>query len=319
MVHIMSNLGRATAHLNSRELMNEILHRRDLLRIRMAQCEPRISPPSEVLEFTSRNVPQHPDTIRICPAYPEYMIVGTHHLREEHESREPGTSIRKGLLIIMPVSPSVEPDHAGQLVSLCETREMGAGVEEIQFHPEDPELLGVALSNAKIHFFRLIRQVEVGGHQVPFILKDLHDLVIVKDDIADNGTLATPVVHRFIWITDVPNLGEPEDAEDQIVTLTASTEYGDVVFVQAGLPASNEVNDRQKKPVYPMLSTVVHRHGELAWCSTSARIATTRDHLMIISGGDDYTLRGTVLEFARNGTYYRSHLVKSKLYEANFC
>ncbi|RMZ85423.1 hypothetical protein DV737_g794, partial [Chaetothyriales sp. CBS 132003] len=178
----------------------------------------------EITEFSSRKGFAEVDCVAICPTYPEYLIYGTYSLIKRREDQELAAQIRSGTIQALPVSPSFKPSFAGgsRAPKLCQ-HSFPAAVLDLRFHPNDGSLLGVALSDGTIHFFRFVKRADVLNRCWVTELFPLgHAVVGTRDPV----TGLVPVVTQFQWLPALYEVGRRDVSNTLTVTIAASLDSG---------------------------------------------------------------------------------------------
>ena len=251
----------------------------------------------EIKNYTARTAPGDVDTIEICPAYPDFMIFGTYNLVKPGEPRDYPSQVRKGLIEVIPVTHKLDSAYVGELPPKLATCNFWGAVTEVHFHPDDPTLLGVSLSNTKIHFFHLVKRGEVLGRRVITELLPLGYITAGERDEYD----CIPLVTQFLWLPSIREAGRRDVDETVTVSmaLTLSSKIAKIIKIR--IPAIKSTDDPrllQEAEELPILSEDINSHEEAAWNVASL---PTFDfdgnfHHILFSGGDDSRLIASMVE-----------------------
>ena len=253
-------------------------------------------------EYTTRVLNQEIDTVAICPAHNEYMIIGTYSLVQNGEPTNYAGQARRGSLQVMTVNPAFKPKYAGMLPPQLDRVDFPCAVLDIHFHPSDWTLLGVATSNAHIYFYRFIVQGDVLGRRVITKLLLLGNVRVAQND--EYGL--TPLVTQFTWLSELRTHGV-KGVDDVIdVGFAAVTSFGEVKVVKLSIPAVKDMFDeRVESNLEPLVNVneVVHKHDLEAWTiaainAHNSQDASSDDHKVILSGGDDSALVASTIKSA---------------------
>lgn len=264
----------------------------------------------EVKEYTTRTADQEICAVEICPAHPEYMIIGTYSLVKNEDRRDYEAQTRRGTLQVTPVAATFQAKYAGMLPPHLDRVDFPCAVLDLHFHPADSTLAGVATSNAQIRFFRFIKHGDVLGRRVITKLLPLGTATVSDPD--EHGLI--PLVTQFTWFPETRTHGVSGIDDVQEVIFAATTSFGDTKIVKTALPALRDLFDeRSTQPSSPELDvevTVVdvHKHDLEAWTvavvtlgskSTSLSAPSTR---LILSGGDDSALIASMVDATSTST-----------------
>lgn len=287
------------------QLMNRVQLNIDNHRARLGEREEKPPPPFEPQKYTSRDAPEEIDTIEICPAYPDYMVVGTYSLVKKDDPKDYEHQFRKGMLIVMPVGYTFKPSYPGQMAPYCDRKKFPCAVVDIHFHPSDNTLLGVATSNAQMHFFRLIKHADVIGRRIIFKLVSLGSATIAPQDQFG----LTPVVTYFDWVGASTTTGTPNVNEKQLVEFVATTTLNEVILVQASFAAVRNLFDVRMSaglPAMAVSTTVLHTHKLETWCVNASLVNVSEENIytyLVASGADDSTLVAAGIDITEMGTF----------------
>ncbi|KIW89035.1 uncharacterized protein Z519_10520 [Cladophialophora bantiana CBS 173.52] len=251
---------------------------------------------SEDIEYSSRTVDQDVDTVAICPLHPEYMIIGTYSLLKKDEPCDYNGQTRRGSLQVTTVMSTFKPRYAGMLPPSLDRVDFPCAVLDTHFHPSDSTLLGVATSNATVHFFRFTMHGDVLGRRVITKLLPLGTVRVAEND--EHGLV--PLVTQFTWFPETRTHGVAGISDVVDVGFAATTSFGDARVVRISVPAVKDLFDeRADQPpqaLVPISNDIVHKHELEAWTvavldlgssSWDGNRCTSR---VILSGGDDSAL-----------------------------
>ena len=297
----LPNLQKRSSSPSLQELTEAVQKKIELYRSSKTSslCRPTMATVPEPAIFTSRTLADPIAAIEICPAYPEYMIVGTYALLKHDEEGASKSQVRKGSIYVVPLAANFKPAYPGAAPPFLGERRLNAAVLDIHFHPSDNTLLGVATSNATMTFFRLVKRADVLARRIEMELDHLGSFLV------DNGDKhgETPLITSFCWLPGLVT-EEIEFTEYCHVSFAATVSNGDVISVRAILPrdAFGE-GMRHIEPLYPqgkkLESTKLGKHSEEAWTVAATMIPPTTsspaniNQALIFSGGDDSTLIAT--------------------------
>ncbi|KIY02596.1 uncharacterized protein Z520_01061 [Fonsecaea multimorphosa CBS 102226] len=259
------------------------------------------------IEYTSRTADQEVDTVAICPSHRDYMIIGTYSLLKKDDTCAYTGQTRRGSLQVMTVTPTFIPKYAGMLPPSLDRVDFPCAVLDMHFHPSDSTLLGVATSNAAVHFFRFIIHGDVLGRRVVTKLLPLGSVIVSEND--EHGLV--PLVTQFTWFPETRKHGVVGISDVTDVGFAATTSFGDTKVVRLSVPAVKDLFDQRAdlplQQLTPSLNEAVHKHDLEAWTvavvdfgrassSSSAAAGENRssssssNSRMILSGGDDSAL-----------------------------
>jgi hypothetical protein len=256
----------------------------------------------EPLQHTSRQTSQDIAAVEICPAYPEYMVVGTYTLVKEDDDKDHASQVRKGTLLVMPVTSIFKPSFLGQQQPHFDTKAFSFAILDIHFHPSDPTLLGVATSNAQIHFYRFIKHADVVSRQLQLKLIPLGFATIVPND---EGGLV-PLITQFTWLPGTVISEKKERHDQQSVDLVATTSRHDVILVKVTLTAIRTLFDglsAHASNLVAVATTNLPSHSLEAWTVAANVVKTSQEisALFVLSGGDDSAMIASLIEFGPDG------------------
>lgn len=251
--------------------------------------------PLEITDYHARTAPEDVDTIEISSAYPDFMIFGTYSL--VGKEREYDAQVRKGTIEVIPVSTIFQPAYPGMLLPKLAKRDFPAAVLDIHYHPKDKTLLGVALSNAQIYFFRFVSRGDVLGRRVVTELLPLGYVSV--GEIDQDGLM--PLVTQFVWLPSIREVGRRDVSNTLTVSLAATLSSHEVKIIKTRIPGMKSTNDHRLARAsfaLPVLSEVIHTHDLEAWTVASLPVFDfdgTYQHI-IFSGGDDSRLIASMVE-----------------------
>ena len=254
------------------------------------------------IEYTSRTLDQEIDTVAICPLHNEYMVIGTYSLVKKDTPTEYHGQVRRGSLRVMTVSTTFKPSYAGGLPPVLDNVDLPCAVLDIDFHPQDPTLLGVATSNAHMRFFRLIIHGDVLGRRVVTKLLPLGNVRVSDND--EHGL--TPLVTQFFWFKELSVKGIKGLDDLLVVAFAATTSFGETRVIKVHIPAIRDTFDERihMDGVKTISSSeIVHKHDLEAWTVASINFHNTADdeknngggQRLVLSGGDDSALVASVM------------------------
>lgn len=266
--------------------------------LRMADAE---------IAFTSRTADQEVDTVEICPEHPEYMIIGTYSLLKKDDPCDYIGQMRRGTIQVMPVLSTFKPKYAGMLPPQLDKAALPCAVLDIHFHPSDGSLLGVATSNAQMHFYRFVKHGDVLGRRVITKLIPLGKAAVAEKD--EFGL--TPLVTQFTWFPEIRSHGVSGISDVQDISFAITTSFGDTKVIKTSIPAIKDLFDaRLDQPLEPLdiNSTDIHKHDLEAWTVAMIPLRSSMDdegapskdfgseYRMILSGGDDSALIASAID-----------------------
>jgi diphthamide biosynthesis protein 7 len=256
---------------------------------------------SEPAQHTSRILLDPIAAVKISPAYPDYMVVGTYALLKADEQGASVGQVRTGSISIVPVAVGFKPVYPGAVAPFLDEKCLSAAVLDIHFHPADNTFLGVATSNAKVTFFRLIRHADVLARRLEMRLVLLGSVKVAEPN--EHGE--TPLITSFCWLPG-PFYTRKAGAYDyHAVSFAATVSNGDVKIVRAevagvGIAPDPRVTTGEREIKSVLAGSVgVGKHREEAWTVTTTAISSITsspadvDKLLILSGGDDSALIAT--------------------------
>ncbi|RMD39284.1 hypothetical protein DV735_g5848, partial [Chaetothyriales sp. CBS 134920] len=242
----------------------------------------------EIQDFSSRKAVADIDCIAICPAYPEYLVYGTYTIVRREEDEDISAQVRTGTIQVLPVEPDFRPSFAGcpRRPRLCE-QSFPAAVLDIRFHPNDGSLLGAALSDGTIHFFRFFKRADVLHRRW---VTELHPLGHAKVAEKDAETGRLRVVTQFQWLPALHEVGRLDVSNTLTVTIAATLDSGVVKLLRTNIPAIRSTMDQRMvlPPVRLEASTeTIHTHSLEAWCIALVGVPKLSNMQVLLSGGDD--------------------------------
>lgn len=272
----------------------------------------KMAEPPEI-EYVSRAADQEVDAVEICPDHPEYMVIGTYSLVKKDEPCDYDGQTRKGTIQVMTVSPTFKPKYAGMLPPQLDRTAFPCAVLDIHFHPADRSLLGVATSNAQMHFFRFVKHGDVLGRRVITKLLPLGTATVAEND--EHGLV--PLITQFTWFPETRTHGVSGISDVQDVLFAVVTSFGDAKVIATSLPAIKDLfDDRSSLPPAALQVTAedLHRHDLEAWTVAVPFDNESSSHYrMVISGGDDSALIASAIELPRSPTETPTLLTSSVL------
>ncbi|KIW11164.1 hypothetical protein PV08_10464 [Exophiala spinifera] len=254
------------------------------------------------IAYTTRTADQEIDTVAICPAHPEYMVIGTYSLVKPDAPRSYPSQTRQGSIQVLTVSSDFRPRYAGMLPPQLDRMAFPEAIVDIHFHPSDGTLFGAATSTGKVHLFRFIKHGDVLGRRVITKLLPLGSVTVSEPD--EHGL--SPLVTQFAWLPGVPTKGVLGISDVQGICFAAVTSFGETKIVYASVPRIKDLYDQrvgQDLAAPPVAITDVHKHELEAWTVASLTLPGSGDtedqgtvtH-MILSGGDDSALIASAID-----------------------
>ena len=246
---------------------------------------------TEITDYTARTAVEDVDCIEICPQYPDYMIYGTYSLVSAKE-REYIGQIRTGTIHVLPVDFDAKPTFPGMILPKLAKKTFPAAVLDIHFHPNDPTLLGVALSNSEVHFLRFVKRGDILSRRVITELLPLGHLKIAEKD--EYGLI--PLVTQFSWFPTVQRVGRRDVNDELTVLFGATLSSRQVKVIKIRLPGIKSTHDHRLSRAAARLSSrqqEVHIHDLEAWTVTYVQTSPpTPDKFpcILLSGADDSKL-----------------------------
>jgi diphthamide biosynthesis protein 7 len=284
-----------------RELSEEVQKKIDLYRSSKDDSprSPIIAAVPEPANYTSRTLSDPIAAVEICPAYPDYMIIGTYALLKSDEPAVSVGQVRNGSVSVVPVAASFIPAYPGAVAPLLDEKCLNAAVLDIHFHPSDDTLFGVATSNAKMTFFRLVKLANVLARRVEMQLVCLGSIFVAEPN--EHGEI--PLITSFCWLS---GLTTDKSGEDDYYTMSfaATVSNGDVTIVRAITPsdAQDERIAHRCGNARVAESDNLGKHSEEAWTAAATTIPKTMSRsddisqMIILSGGDDSALIATSVD-----------------------
>jgi diphthine methyl ester acylhydrolase len=250
---------------------------------------------------TTRTLDEEIDTIAICPNHNDYMVVGTYSLVKRHQNTAHATQMRHGSIRVMTVSQTFKPTYAGMLPPQLDRVDLPCAVLNIHFHPKDPSLLGAAVSNGCMFFFRFVAHGDVLGRRIVTKL-----LLLGAVRVADNDHEGSaPLITQFTWFEGLRNRGTQGVDDISIAALAVTTSTGETKVLKVGIPVVRDVFDaRLEHAEVSILSaseTIDGRELE-AWTVATVNLSTSEGQdgaeggsRLLLSGGDDSALIASTL------------------------
>jgi diphthine methyl ester acylhydrolase len=272
------------------------------------ELSPELSPKSHTLaavsepaQHTSRTLLGPIAAVEISPAYPDYMVVGTYALLKAGEQGVSVGQVRTGSISVVPVVVGFKPVYPGAVAPFLDEKCLNAAVLDIHFHPSDNTFLGVAMSNAKVTFFRLVKHANVLARRLEMRLVLLGSVKVAEPN--EHGE--TPLVTSFCWLPGSFYTRKAGAYDYHTVSFAATVSNGDVKIVRAevagvGIDLDPRVTTAKCEIKSVLAESVdVGKHSEEAWTVTTTTISPITsspadvDRLLILSGGDDSALIAT--------------------------
>jgi diphthine methyl ester acylhydrolase len=260
----------------------------------------RMEKPFVPTEYSSRVSPLEVCVCEVCPAFPDFMVIGTYALVGKGDRKEHYAQMHKGTLSIMTVAPKFKATYAGMLLPNLDKNDFSSAILDLHFHPNDDSLLCAATSAASIHFFRLVKQASILERRLDMKLLPLGWAKIAEDD--EHGL--THLITQFTWLPEISTTGR-EGVNDQLIVALAATESsGRVQIVKLAIPAIRNVFDKRAEilenvePEKLAFSQVYLRnHDQEAWTVATFDIPSPpgTNNRILLSGGDDSTLKTSLL------------------------
>ncbi len=254
----------------------------------------------EPADFISRTAAGPVAAVAISPAYPDYMTIGTYALLKPDEPEASVGQIRNGSIYVLPVNNNFKPAYPGNMPPLLDSKCLSAAVLDIHFHPSEDSLLGVAMSNASMSFFRLVKHADVHARRIEMRLIYLGSIVIAESD--EHG--AKPLITAFTWLPGITTTSVPGSSGYHTVYFAATDTDGGVRLIEAtvlanrSLDAPNLISAHSEPEM--MKCVDLHEHTQEAW--TAAVVTLSKSEccqgevrkILILSGGDDSALIATL-------------------------
>jgi diphthine methyl ester acylhydrolase len=256
---------------------------------------------SEPAQHTSRTLLDPIAAVEISPAYPDYMVVGTYALLKAGEQGVSVGQVRTGSISVVPVAVGFKPVYPGAVAPFLDEKCLNAAVLDIHFHPSDNTFLGVAMSNAKVTFFRLVKHANVLARRLEMRLVLLGSVEVAEPN--EHGE--TPLITSFCWLPGSFYTRKAGAYDHHTVSFAATVSNGDVKIVRAevagvGIDLDPRVTTAKSEIKSVLAESVdVGKHSEEAWTVTTTTISSITssladvDKLLILSGGDDSALIAT--------------------------
>ena len=258
----------------------------------------RMEKPYIPIEYTSRDSPLEVCAVEICPAHPEFMVVGTYALIGKEDKKEHQTQLRKGTLSLVTVAANFKATYPGMLPPTLDSKDFTSAILDLRFHSNDDTLLCVATSAASLHFFRLVKYASILDRRFDMKLLPLGWAKIAEDD--EHGL--THLITQFAWLPEITTSGKEGVNDQLLVTLAATESSGRVQLVKLAIPAIRNSFDKRAeildKPDKLAFSQVYLRnHDEEAWTVSTLDIPSPpgTQNRLLLSGGDDSALKTSLL------------------------
>lgn len=269
------------------------------------------------IEFDTRIADQEVDAIEICPAHPEYMVIGTYSLLKTNDPRDYEGQTRRGTIQVMEVASQFKPKYTGMLGPQLDKISFPCAVLDIHFHPSDGTLLGVATSNSEMRFFRFVIHGDVMGRRVITRLLPLGVATVAEND--SYGLV--PLITQFAWFPEMRTRGTDDEHD---VAFAITTSQGDTKVVKTTIAAIKYIFDpRLQEPSAPLavISHDIHNHDLEAWTVAAITLrgptntVLNTSYHMILSGGDDSALVASAVELPSCGGGPDSPSIVSRDYD----
>jgi hypothetical protein len=257
-------------------------------------------------DYHARTMHADTDVCKICPEHPEIVILATYSLVKT--PAHDGNSMvhrRSGTIRTLSVDPCFTQDFPGHRMPYHAVRKLPAAVLDVQFHPQDGTLFGVALSNASIHFFRLEKRAGVLSRRVVTEFLPLGHIDVTGEDQSAEDVLVT----QFRWYDTYAQCGSAYQYTDcMTVALAASLSTGDIISIKAKLPCVRTTYDARLSRTPPSVLfelETIQSHDLEAW--TVAIVPISTDKLtftgLLLSGGDDSKVLTSTLSVHTTGEH----------------
>jgi diphthamide biosynthesis protein 7 len=256
---------------------------------------------SEPAQHTSRTLLGPIAAVEISPSYPDYMVVGTYSLLKAGEQGVSVGQVRTGSISVVPVAIGFKPVYPGAVAPFLDEKCLNAAVLDIHFHPSDNTFLGVAMSNANVTFFRLMKHADVLARRLEIRLILLGSVKVAEPN--EHGE--TPLITSFCWLPGSFYTRKAGAYDYHTVSFAATVSNGDIKIVRAevagvGINLDPRVTTAKCEIKSVLVESVdVGKHSEEAWTATTTTISSITsspadvDKLLILSGGDDSALIAT--------------------------
>lgn len=246
--------------------------------------------PCNITTYTARTATEDIDCIAISPEYPDLMIYGTYSLVGKEQ--EYVGQIRKGSIEVLPVAFQFKPTFPGMMEPYLAKVSFPAAVLDIHFHPADRTLLGVALSNSEMHFFRFVKRGDILSRKIITEFLPLgHAKIADKDEYG-----LIPLVTQFTWFDDSVRVGRRDVNDEITVTLAAALSSNQISVVKFKIPGITNTHDYRLSRDPAPLSLIredIHKHDLEAWTVSIIPMRSGpvdhRDY-QLLSGADDSAL-----------------------------
>lgn len=252
-------------------------------------------------DYATRDSPLEVCAVEICPAHPEFMVVGTYALVGEDDRREHEAQMRRGTLSIMTVAAKFQAAYPGMLPPILDKHDLSSAILDLHFHPNDDSLLCVATSAASLHFFRLVKQASILDRRVEMKLLPLSWVKIAEDD--EHGL--THLITQFVWFPEIATSGKEGVDDKLIVTLAATESSGRIQLVKVAIATIRNTFDKrvegyEESQMLPFSQVYLQTHSEEAWTVSTFDIPSPpgKHNRFLLSGGDDCALKTSLLNLA---------------------
>ena len=257
---------------------------------------------AEPSSYTSRTLAEPIAAVAVCPEYPEYMVVGTYSLLKPDEEGPKPTQIRTGSVIVLPLDATFKPAFPGAQPPLLAETCLNAAVLDIRFRPSDGSLFGVATSDARMTFFKIVKNANVLARRVEMQLTCLGSVTVAEE--TETGEI--PLITAFTWLSHRSASVETEhNASIYIATSEGNARFLEVDF---------HIADFQTGPTSTVLATPVWTstpplsHTQEAWTVAAiidppAPLDEPADRIIQLytfTGGDDSALIASSIRYRLN-------------------
>jgi diphthamide biosynthesis protein 7 len=282
---------------------------------------PSIAAVREPAHYTSRTLSDPIAAVEICPAFPDYMIVGTYALLKADEQGVSASQVRTGSISVVPLAASFKSAYPGAVAPLLDEKCLNAAILDIHFHPSDDTLLGVATSNAKMTFFRLEKRADVHARRIEMRLDYLGSIQVAEEN--EHGEI--PLITSFCWL---PGLITDKAGSNNYYQLSfaATVSNGEVRIIRAGIPANGPDNQNVHLHGYSKMVECenLEKHSQEAWTVAATTIPTTISSsddirkMVTLSGGDDSALIASSMDLNPTLTIIRLELAETATLSPSF-
>ena len=246
----------------------------------------------EVRVFQPQPVEDDTDIVAICPDAPEFFVAGTYSLLKKSDVSDYPGQVRHGTIRVCSVNPYFRPTFPGQQLPILAKHKFSAAVLDIHFHPKDLSLLGVALSNTEVHFFRFVKRAAILDRRtITELLPIGHVKITGKDQYG-----LIPLVTQFHWLNMYIECGSPRESTNTITACFAATTSAYEVFtVKVKIPGIKSTFDHRlahKRKPLDSSAELIHTHENEAWTVSSIPTSTQPEAIttVLLSGADDCKL-----------------------------